>query len=625
MNDQAASENSPAADYKYWAFISYSHSDEEWAKWLHKSLETYRVPRKLVGRKTSHGEIPKRLFPIFRDRDELPGASDLGGKLTDALTNSRNLIVICSPKSAVSKWVNEEIKTYKNIGSDPRVLCLVVDGEPNAAPDSGLLECFPPAVRFQVVDSEVTAQPAEPIAADARPGKDGKSNALFKLLSGVLGVGYDELKQREKQRQRQRRLRMIALAVGIVVLVSVAYLAVADAGLKVPGGAAIRAQLDRRDASVLRPARSNTEIRAAASSMRRDLIAALKTGQTPEAGIAPSLKPGGGKALEYWSNAQALAAMFASPELSDAEARQFANGIEIPFAQGAAIEGPDGRKYGWVAHPQEIRTQAEPAMWTAAALANALGRPGFLTGEARDRAMQHLSYTHEVLKMYRPSDAGGWNMFPNQADPSQNNVYTTALALLALLETRKANLPWDGSVEKRDQLLNATAQWLADKYDDKARSPGWRTASETGEETIDGLTLQIYSELLRAEAEAGFAVPARMTNQMPDYLAKCGDRNLNFPSDSGEFASLVTDHRGTQYVAREALGFLWYPWAINASQLWLLRAEKNGAPMEDQVRVRRALGQLVVGLGGEAVQKYKSEWTFQAAETLYALSSIPEK
>ena len=81
------------------------------------------------------------------------------------------------------------------------------------------------------------------------------------------------------------------------------------------------------------------------------------------------------------------------------------------------------------------------------------GRPGFLTGEARERALKNLSYTHEVLKIYRPNDNGGWNMFPNQTEPSLHNVYTTALALLALLETRKANLPWDGSVEKRDQLL----------------------------------------------------------------------------------------------------------------------------------------------------------------------------
>jgi hypothetical protein len=59
---------------------------------------------------------------------------------------------------------------------------------------------------------------------------------------------------------------------------------------------------------------------------------------------------------------------------------------------------------------------------------------------------------------------------------------------------------------------------------------------------------------------------------------------LDLPSDSGEFAAPFTDHRGQQYVAREALGFLWYPWAIKAAQLWLLRAAKNGAPMEDHVR-----------------------------------------
>src|SRR5262245_32138128 len=229
------------SDFKYWAFISYSHADEEWAKWLHKSIETYRVPRKIVGRETANGAVTKRLFPVFRDRDELPGASDLGGKIQEALKTSRSLIVICSPKSAVSKWVNEEIKTYKTLGRADHVLCLMIDGEPNAAPESGLLECFPRAVRFQVSpNGEITEEPAEPIAADARPGKDGKTNALFKLLSGMMGVGYDELRQREKQRQRQRRLRFAALGVAVVFLVSLTYIAIADAGLNVPAGENVR-------------------------------------------------------------------------------------------------------------------------------------------------------------------------------------------------------------------------------------------------------------------------------------------------------------------------------------------------------------------------------------------------
>jgi hypothetical protein len=273
-----------------------------------------------------------------------------------------------------------------------------------------------------------------------------------------------------------------------------------------------------------------------------------------------------------------------------------------------------------------MRTQAEPALWTAVALANALGRPGLLTGEARERALKNLGYTQEILKTYRPDNENGWNMFANQEDPHLHNVYTTALALLALLEARKANLTWDGSFETRDQLLLNAARWLGNRYDAESPEPGWRhAASETSENTVDGLTLQIYGELLRAEAEAGFVIPPKILEQMPDYLSKCGERNLSFPNDSGEFAALFTDHSGQQYMAREALGFMWYPWAINAAQLWLLHAARVGEPMEKQVSVRRALGHLVIDHGNEAIQKFKSEWTFQAAETLYGLSVIPEK
>ena len=614
--------------FKYWAFISYSHADEEWAKWLHQSIETYRVPRKLVGRETANGALPKKLFPVFRDRDELPGASDLGGKIQEALTTSRSLIVICSPKSAVSKWVNEEVKAYKTLGHANRVFCLMIDGEPNAAPDSGLLECFPRAVRFQVdAQGEIIEEPAEPIAADARPGKDGKTNALFKLLSGMMGVGYDELRQREKQRQRQRQLRLSASVIAVLLLVSTAYMAVADAGLNVPAGKGIRTFLDRHDKSLMRRAHSDAEIRSAAASHRRELTTALEHGQTSHGWIAATLKSGTAEPnVEYWSNAQALSALFTTVELPDGEARQLLAGLDVAFEPNATVEGSDGRKYGWIAHPKEMRTQAEPALWTAVALANALGRPGLLTGEARERALKNFAYTQEILKTYRPDNENGWNMFANQEDPQLHNVYTTALALLALLEARKANLTWDGSLETRDQLLLNAARWLAGRYDAESPEPGWRhAASETSENTVDGLTLQIYGELLRAEVEAGFVIPPKILEQMPDYLAKCGERNLSFPNDSGEFAALFTDHRGQHYMAREALGFMWYPWAINAAQLWLMHAERVGEPMEEQVNVRRALGHLVVDHGAEAIQKFKSEWTFQAAETLYGLSAIPEK
>ena len=217
-------------DYKYKAFISYSHADEKWARWLHRSLENYRVPKRLVGRESEMGKVPARLAPVFRDREELASATDLGNKLTQALESSAVQIVICSMASAKSHWVNEEIKAFKRLGRSDRIFSLIVDGEPYSSGKEGIehFECFPPALRFKLgEDGELSDEPAETIAADARQGKDGKANARVKLLAGILGLGFDDLRQREQQRRNQR-LAIIATAamVGMVVAIGLATTAV---------------------------------------------------------------------------------------------------------------------------------------------------------------------------------------------------------------------------------------------------------------------------------------------------------------------------------------------------------------------------------------------------------------
>ncbi len=70
---------------KYWAFLSYSHRDAKWGAWLHKALESYRPPKQLIGTVTARGPVPKRLAPIFRDREELASATELGTILNEAL------------------------------------------------------------------------------------------------------------------------------------------------------------------------------------------------------------------------------------------------------------------------------------------------------------------------------------------------------------------------------------------------------------------------------------------------------------------------------------------------------------------------------------------------------------
>ncbi|MES2717468.1 MAG: TIR domain-containing protein [Pseudomonadota bacterium] len=201
---------------RYWAFISYSHRNEKQAAWLHRSLEGYRGHAKLVGQPNLRGEpVPARLFPVFRDRDELAGAPDLSAHLQQALRESRFLVVLCSPEAARSPWVNEEIRAFKALGGEDRVLALIVDGEPHASgrPETAAQECFPPALRHRIgPDGQLSDQRTEPIAADLRKGRDGPQDALLKLLAGLLGVRFDDLKRRDQERAARRRNWITAAA-----------------------------------------------------------------------------------------------------------------------------------------------------------------------------------------------------------------------------------------------------------------------------------------------------------------------------------------------------------------------------------------------------------------------------
>ena len=220
----------PTTDIAYKAFLSYSHADSDFARKLHRYLEGFRVPKSLVGASSELGIIPAKLGSFFMDREELASAPDLSEAVNKALAASEFLIVICSPQSARSHWVSEEILTFKRLGKADRILCILIGGEPNSDqagkdPDQ---ECFAPALRYHLDDSgKLSTTQAEPIAADARTTGDGYKSARLKLVAGLLGVGFDQLRKRELQRQNRRLIGIsLASVVGMVFAVSLSYIAI---------------------------------------------------------------------------------------------------------------------------------------------------------------------------------------------------------------------------------------------------------------------------------------------------------------------------------------------------------------------------------------------------------------
>ncbi|MEN6389618.1 MAG: TIR domain-containing protein, partial [Syntrophomonas sp.] len=205
--------------FLYDAFISYRHSipDSLIAQKLHRALETYKTPSALVKK-----GAPRKLRKVFRDREELPTSGNLSGDIREALENSEFLIVICSPRTPESKWVMEEIETFKKLGREDKILAILIEGEPD--------DSFPPALRersHHCIDADgkdiKQSVEIEPLAADIRASSLKKSlhllkNEKLRLLAPILKCRFDDL----KQRHRERFIRQIAItAVGLVSFLTV--------------------------------------------------------------------------------------------------------------------------------------------------------------------------------------------------------------------------------------------------------------------------------------------------------------------------------------------------------------------------------------------------------------------
>lgn len=208
---------SQPTDKAYSAFISYSHSDREIAEWFHRSLERFAIPRPL--RKTR-----RSLAPVFMDRAELASSADLTNSVKEALHRSGALIVVCSPRSAASRWVNEEIRFFKLAGRADRIFCLIVAGEPSqdAKPEHS---CYPASLKFELNDDgTVSSRPAPtPLGADIRPSRDKRNDALLKLIAGVMAVPFDVLKRRAQARRRRVAIFFVTATAGTVGSISFSF------------------------------------------------------------------------------------------------------------------------------------------------------------------------------------------------------------------------------------------------------------------------------------------------------------------------------------------------------------------------------------------------------------------
>ena len=194
------------------AFISYRHLpvEQRLAKRLQRSLEGFAIPAALRS-----DPAKRRLGKLFRDEDELPTSFSLTDQIRAALKGSPILIVVCSPRTRESIWVQREVELFSSFHGRNNICLALCEGEPD--------ESFPPLLlRKTVVDEDGTVREIEqePIAADFRPEAHRHyRDEVLRVAAALVGCGYDDL----HQRQRSRRQRLALSLASVVTAVSVGF------------------------------------------------------------------------------------------------------------------------------------------------------------------------------------------------------------------------------------------------------------------------------------------------------------------------------------------------------------------------------------------------------------------
>ena len=201
----------------YSAFISYSHAgDHRLAKSLQGMLGMIARPW-----------YRRRELDVFLDESDLAASPDLWKSIEQALNKTRYLILLASPESAASKWVNQEITHFldRENRTEEQILIAVTAGKlewddeaKEFAPDQ--TDCLPPAL--------INAFEREPLWVDFsayRRDEDlSRSNPGFfdgcaRLAARVHGKNLSELVS-EDYRQHRRTMTIAWFAVISLVLLT---------------------------------------------------------------------------------------------------------------------------------------------------------------------------------------------------------------------------------------------------------------------------------------------------------------------------------------------------------------------------------------------------------------------
>lgn len=205
-------------EYKYDAFISYTHADcGKIAPEIQKGIENIAKPWWKIG----------RFRNVYRDVTNLSANPHLWNTITEALKLSDYLVLLASPTSKASVWVNREVEWWlhnKEKGKE-KIILVLVKGEIIWAENDfnwKKTDCLPTKLK--------AAFEHEPLFVDLRNyninekisyKESGLKSSIVQIISGITGKAPREIDSEELKANRLTKIiRFLAFSVLAVLLIS---------------------------------------------------------------------------------------------------------------------------------------------------------------------------------------------------------------------------------------------------------------------------------------------------------------------------------------------------------------------------------------------------------------------
>lgn len=238
-------------EYKYFAFLSFQSANAKEALQMQRALETYRLPYAVSRR---HG-LPRKLGQCFCYLTDISLREELMHELQARLAESKYLIVLCSPQSAKSTFVNGGIERFIELGRRDCIIPLIVDGVPYSGnPET---ECYPEALRRYFPKSSNPFEDHQILGVNIHEegvsAHRARQRAVVMVMARMLGLNFEDLWRREIKRRRQRvtasivALIMILSAIGLTWQMSKSF----DIGITISESTPLNAYLPQSDSVIV--------------------------------------------------------------------------------------------------------------------------------------------------------------------------------------------------------------------------------------------------------------------------------------------------------------------------------------------------------------------------------------